>query len=67
MWSTALDEPSKHVETLGSIDEEGRLRLHGELPITGPREVRVTVSYESPSADWIRVATTDPAFSLKDI
>lgn len=54
------------IETTGTVDEDHRLRLDEDLPVSGPMRVRVIVLY--PMADgkdedeWLRAAARNPAF-----
>ena len=54
------------IETTGTVDEDHRLRLDEDLPVSGPMRVRVIVLY--PLADgidedeWLRAAARNPAF-----
>jgi hypothetical protein len=56
------------IETMGTIDEHGRLRLDGELPVSGPKRVRVLVLYppddEWDETEWLRAAARNPAFDF---
>ncbi len=59
------------IETMGTIDENHRLRLEESLPLTGPRRVRVIVLYPadetSDETEWLHAAARNPAFeSLAD-
>lgn len=54
------------IEVTGTVDEHHQLKLDSELPITGPRRVRVIVLY-SPTeaiteAEWLQAAARNPAF-----
>jgi hypothetical protein len=54
------------IETTGTVDEDHRLRLDEDLPVSGPMRVRVIVLY--PVADgidedeWLRAAARNPVF-----
>ncbi|MEO6191465.1 MAG: hypothetical protein ABIS20_00520 [Thermoanaerobaculia bacterium] len=54
------------IETTGTVDEDHRLRLDEDLPVSGPMRVRVIVLY--PLADgidedeWLLAAARNPAF-----
>ncbi|MCS6911148.1 MAG: hypothetical protein NZM11_11385 [Anaerolineales bacterium] len=62
-----MDTALTAIEVTGMVDEHHQLRLDRELPITGPRRVRVIVLY-SPletinEAEWLRAAAYNPAFA----
>ncbi|MBN2551096.1 MAG: hypothetical protein JXB15_18180 [Anaerolineales bacterium] len=65
-------EPSlAAIEVGGTVDENRQLRLDQELPITGPRRVRVIVLFpaeeEPDEREWLYAAARNPAFaSLRD-
>lgn len=54
------------IELTGTVDEQRRLQLDGDLPITGPMRVRVIVLYppagDWDEAEWLRAAARNPAF-----
>lgn len=59
------------IEVTGSIDEQHQLRLDHQLPIAGPKRVRVIVLYplsdepdELDETEWLRAAATNPAFQF---
>jgi hypothetical protein len=56
------------IEMTGTIDEHRRLQLDGELPVSGPRRVRVIVLYplgdEWDEAEWLQAAARNPAFAF---
>jgi hypothetical protein len=65
------------IELAGTIDEHRRLHLKSDVPIIGPREVRVTILVgASPDPDsearvpkigeseWLRSAAANPAFAF---
>jgi hypothetical protein len=58
------------IETTGVVDDAHQLRLDAELPIDGPRRVRVIVLYPEDDLDemmWLKAASVNPAFeSLND-
>lgn len=59
------------IEMTGTVDQYRRLKLDGELPIAGPRKVRVIVLYpldeEWNESEWLYPAAQNPAFDyLKD-
>jgi hypothetical protein len=53
------------IEMTGTIDEHRRLQLDGELPVSGPRRVRVIVLYplgdEWDESEWLQAAARNPA------
>lgn len=55
------------IETTGTVDEQRQLHLDGDLPVAGPRRVRVIVLY-SPDEDpdeltWLGAAARSSVFS----
>lgn len=54
------------IELTGMVDEDRRLRLDKELPVTGPMRVRVIVLYPMPEElteeEWLRAAASNPVF-----
>jgi len=62
----------KAVELTGIVDENQRLHIEGELPITGPQRVRVILLYpvedeEPDEQTWLFAAARNPSFAfLKD-
>ena len=56
------------IELTGSVDEQHQLRLDNELPITGPKRVRVIVLYpleeEWDETQWHQAAAHNPAFAF---
>ena len=62
----------KAVELTGIVDENRRLQIEGELPITGPQRVRVILLYpvegeEPDEQTWLYAAARNPSFDfLKD-
>jgi hypothetical protein len=59
------------IEATGLVDENHELQLDQQLPISGPRRVRVIVLYEADDepdeATWLRSAANNPVFDfLKD-
>lgn len=56
------------IEMTGTVDEHHQLRLDGELPISGPKRVRVIVLYpldeEWDEAEWLQAAARNPAFDF---
>jgi hypothetical protein len=55
------------IEMTGTIDKHHRLQLDGELPISGPRRVRVIVLYplddEWDEGEWLAGGARNPAFT----
>jgi hypothetical protein len=61
--------PQSAVEMTGTIDQYRQLRLDGDLPIAGPKRVRVIVLYslddeEISEAEWLTAAARNPAFQF---
>ena len=58
----------KAIEITGTIDEQRRLLLDETLPIVGPNRVRVIILVNEEAdieeKEWLRVATTNPAFDF---
>ena len=56
------------IELTGTVDEQRRLQLDGDLPITGPMRVRIIVLYpltgESEEGEWLRAAARNPVFDI---
>jgi hypothetical protein len=56
------------IEMTGTIDEHRQLQLDGDLPVSGPRRVRVIVLYplsdEWDEAEWLQAAARNPAFAF---
>ena len=57
------------IEMTGTVDENHQLKLDGELPITGPKRVRVIVLSpltEIPNdwteVEWLKAALSNPVF-----
>ena len=54
------------IELTGMVDEDRRLKLDKELPVTGPMRVRVIVLYpmseELTEEEWLRAAASNPVF-----
>ena len=66
-----METSFKAIEITGTVDENNRLRLDHDLPISGPKRVRVIVLYpideEISEAEWLYTAARNPAFKfLKD-
>lgn len=62
-----MDTTLTAIEVTGIVDEHHQLKLDTELPITGPRRVRVILLY-SPAetiseAEWLAAAARNPAFA----
>ncbi len=62
-----MEEPLTAIELTGTIDEHHQLRLDAELPVSGPKRVRVIVLYSLngtwDEAEWLRAAARNPAFA----
>ncbi|HKY55476.1 MAG TPA: hypothetical protein VJM08_14260 [Anaerolineales bacterium] len=62
------------IEMTGTVDENHQLKLDGELPITGPRRVRVIVlsplteiADDWNEMEWLKAALNNPVFEyLRD-
>ena len=58
----------KAIETTGWVDEQCRLLLDEPLAIAGPSRVRVLILVEEEGdledAEWLRAASTNPAFEF---
>jgi hypothetical protein len=57
------------VEMTGTIDQYRQLRLDSDLPIVGPKRVRVIVLYslddeEITEAEWLTAAARNPTFKF---
>ena len=54
------------IELTGVVDKNHQLKLDADLPITGPKRVRVIVLYslddEWDETEWLRSAARSPAF-----
>ena len=60
------------IELTGTVDEQHRLTLDDELPISGPKRVRVIVLYrqhgetgdagDADESEWLAAAARNPAF-----
>jgi hypothetical protein len=54
------------IETTGTVDEDHRLRLDEDLPVSGPMRVRVIVLYPVAEGidedEWLRAAARNPVF-----
>jgi len=54
------------IEMTGTVDENHRLRLDEDLPVSGPMRVRVIVLYPlaegADEDEWLRAAARNPAF-----
>ncbi len=61
-----METPLAAIEMTGTVDEHHRLRLDGDLPISGPARVRVLVLYpldeEWDEGEWLLAAAQSPAF-----
>ena len=55
------------IEMTGTVDENHRLHLDGDVPIPGPARVRVLVLYpladEWDEEEWLSAAARNPAFA----
>ncbi|MCO6449963.1 MAG: hypothetical protein J5I90_04170 [Caldilineales bacterium] len=63
-----MDTTLTAVEVTGTVDEKHQLVLDSQLPISGPKRVRVIVLYaleeqEVNDEDWLRSAASNPAFA----
>lgn len=61
----------KAIEVAGTVDRDHQLHLDEPLPLDGPSRVRVIVLMPEPAeideAEWLRSASSNPAFqSLHD-
>lgn len=62
------------IEMTGTVDENHQLKLDGELPIAGPKRVRVIVlspltgiTDDWNEAEWLKASLSNPAFEyLRD-
>lgn len=59
------------IELTGTVDEHRHLKVEDQLPISGPKRVRVIVLYppvdDWDENEWLQSVTRNPAFSfLKD-
>jgi hypothetical protein len=58
----------KAIETTATIDKERGLVLDEPLPVAGPKRVRVIIllpgEEEMDEKEWLRAATTNPAFEF---
>ncbi len=59
----------KAIEVQGTIDRDRWLRLDSQLPVTGPRRVRVIVLISEEAddiseSDWMKAASKNPAFGF---
>ncbi len=56
------------IEMTGVINKHRQLQLDAELPVTGPKRVRVIVLYplsdEENETEWLRTAACNPAFDF---
>ena len=57
------------IEMTGTVDENHQLKLDGELPIAGPKRVRVIVlsplteiTDELSELEWLKASLSNPAF-----
>jgi hypothetical protein len=61
-----MENPMTAIEVTGTVDEHQRLELDENLPISGPRRVRVIVLYPSgeewDEKEWLRTAASNPVF-----
>jgi hypothetical protein len=69
-----MEVPMTAIEMTGTVDENHQLKLDGELPIAGPKRVRVIVLSpltEAPDEvsemEWLKTSLSNPAFEyLRD-
>jgi hypothetical protein len=61
-----MESPMTAIEVTGTVDEHQRLELDENLPISGPRRVRVIVLYPSgeewDEKEWLRAAARNSVF-----
>jgi hypothetical protein len=62
-----MDAPLTAIELTGTIDEQHRLLLDDELPVSGPKRVRVIVLYPLDDSwdetEWLRAGASNQAFA----
>lgn len=64
-----MDATLRAIETMGTVDEQGRLHVDEPLPVAGADRVKVIVLVpeETDESAWLRAAASNPAFDfLKD-
>ncbi len=66
-----MDKKLTAIELTGTVDENRRLQVDDQLPISGPKSVRVIVLYplvdDWDQSKWLQSVARNPAFSfLKD-
>ena len=64
-----MDAPLTAIEMTGTIDEHHQLRLHGLIPVAGPKQVRIIILYplieeEISEHEWLTSAAHNPAFTF---
>ena len=61
-----MESPMTAIEVTGTVDEHQRLELDENLPISGPRRVRVIVLYSSgeewDEKEWLCAAARNSVF-----
>jgi hypothetical protein len=62
-----METPLTAIELTGTIDEQHQLRLDEQLPVSGPKRVRVIVLYPIEDTwdetEWLRAAARNPVFA----
>jgi hypothetical protein len=69
-----MEVPMTAIEMTGTVDEKHQLKLDGELPIAGPKRVRVIVlsplteiADDWNEIEWLKATLSNPAFEyLRD-